>query len=229
MWLAGAAPVPHRTARARHHDIWGFARLRLLAGGGRTPRATSWETGNRGVARRHSWGPAAPLGRASRCEIAECARLIKGYDATPTSAAATTTAASRPVELALWAAWPRAAADAVANARVAALADPEGQSLGRTLAAIALASPPLRAAAEWKKCAATPEALMQVTCSRAASASSWSRRGSAGGDAVTAEPVNFNGLGHGGLTFMLCMWSSHGQAVASTCTWSTPSRRGRVM
>jgi indolepyruvate ferredoxin oxidoreductase, beta subunit len=43
---------------------------------------------------------------------------------------------------------PRAAADAVANARVAALGDPEGQSLARTLAAIAAAQPPLRHAAE---------------------------------------------------------------------------------
>jgi indolepyruvate ferredoxin oxidoreductase beta subunit len=43
---------------------------------------------------------------------------------------------------------PRAAADAIANARVAALADPEGDALSRTLAAIASVSPPLRHAAE---------------------------------------------------------------------------------
>ena len=43
---------------------------------------------------------------------------------------------------------PRAAADAVANARVAALADPDGESLSRTLAAIASAPLPLRNAAE---------------------------------------------------------------------------------
>ena len=42
----------------------------------------------------------------------------------------------------------QAAADAVANARVAALADPEGESLSRTLAAIASVLPPLRQAAE---------------------------------------------------------------------------------
>ena len=43
---------------------------------------------------------------------------------------------------------PRAAADAVANARVAALADPDGESLSKTLAAIAASSPALRHAAE---------------------------------------------------------------------------------
>jgi len=36
----------------------------------------------------------------------------------------------------------------VANARVAALADPEGESLSKTLVAIASATPPLRQAAE---------------------------------------------------------------------------------
>jgi len=43
---------------------------------------------------------------------------------------------------------PRAAADAVANARVAALADPEGDTLSKTLAAIAVSSATLRHAAE---------------------------------------------------------------------------------
>jgi indolepyruvate ferredoxin oxidoreductase beta subunit len=43
---------------------------------------------------------------------------------------------------------PRAAADAVASARVAALADPEGETLSKTLAAIAAAAPVLRHAAE---------------------------------------------------------------------------------
>jgi len=43
---------------------------------------------------------------------------------------------------------PRAAADAVANARVAALADPEGEALSRTLATIAASPAMLRHAAE---------------------------------------------------------------------------------
>jgi indolepyruvate ferredoxin oxidoreductase beta subunit len=42
---------------------------------------------------------------------------------------------------------PQAAADAVASARVAALADPDGESLSRTLASIASATT-LRHAAE---------------------------------------------------------------------------------
>jgi indolepyruvate ferredoxin oxidoreductase, beta subunit len=43
---------------------------------------------------------------------------------------------------------PRAAADATANARVAALADPDGDTLSRTLAAIAVSPAMLRHAAE---------------------------------------------------------------------------------
>ena len=43
---------------------------------------------------------------------------------------------------------PRAAADAVANARVTALADPEGETLSRTLASIATSSAMLRHVAE---------------------------------------------------------------------------------
>jgi indolepyruvate ferredoxin oxidoreductase, beta subunit len=42
----------------------------------------------------------------------------------------------------------RAAADGVANARVAALADPDGETLSRTLAAIAASPATLRHAAE---------------------------------------------------------------------------------
>ena len=83
-------------------------------------------------------------------EIAECARLIKGYGDTYKRGlsnyqriAAEVIAPALAGRLA-----PQAGADAVANARVAALADPEGESLGKTLAAIAAASPGLRHAAE---------------------------------------------------------------------------------
>ena len=83
-------------------------------------------------------------------EIAECARLIKGYGDTYKRGLANYRRINAEViEPALARRMtPRAAADAVASARVAALADPEGDALSRTLAAIAAASPALRHAAE---------------------------------------------------------------------------------
>jgi indolepyruvate ferredoxin oxidoreductase beta subunit len=83
-------------------------------------------------------------------EIAECARLIKGYGDTYKRGLANyrriTTEVIEPALAHRLTA--RAAADAVASARVAALADPEGESLSRTLASIAAATPSLRHAAE---------------------------------------------------------------------------------
>jgi indolepyruvate ferredoxin oxidoreductase alpha subunit len=83
-------------------------------------------------------------------EIAECARLVKGYSDTYQRGAENYRRIVREViEPALdgrMAA--KEAADAVANARVAALADPEGNSLSRTLASIAEATRELARAAE---------------------------------------------------------------------------------
>jgi indolepyruvate ferredoxin oxidoreductase, beta subunit len=136
----------------RTTTIWGFARLRFLAGlrwwRPRTYRYVEeqaeierWLTAIRA---------AAPLSVELAREIAESARLIKGYGDTYKRGlgnyhriAAEVIAPALAGRLA-----PKAAADAVANARVAALADPEGESLSRTLAAIAAASPVLRQAAE---------------------------------------------------------------------------------
>ena len=83
-------------------------------------------------------------------EIAECARLIKGYgDTYKRGLANYRRITAEVIEPALARRMtPRAAADAVASARVAALADPEGDALSKTLAAIAAASPALRHAAE---------------------------------------------------------------------------------
>jgi indolepyruvate ferredoxin oxidoreductase beta subunit len=83
-------------------------------------------------------------------EIAECARLITGYgDTYKRGLANYRRITAEVIEPALARRMtPRAAADAVASARVAALADPEGESLSKTLAAIAAASPALRHAAE---------------------------------------------------------------------------------
>ena len=136
----------------RTTTILGFARLRLVAGlRWWRPRTFRYVEEQAEIER---WlgqiRAAAPLGIDLAREIAESARLIKGYGDTyrrglgnyrriadevigPALAGRLTA---------------RAAADAVANARVAALADPEGESLSRTLAAIASATPPLRHAAE---------------------------------------------------------------------------------
>jgi indolepyruvate ferredoxin oxidoreductase beta subunit len=93
---------------------------------------------------------AAPISLELAREIAECARLIKGYGDTYKRGlsnyqriAAEVIAPALAGRLA-----PQAAADAVANARVAALADPEGESLAKTLAAIAAAPGIVRHAAE---------------------------------------------------------------------------------
>ena len=79
------------------------------------------------------------LGSDLAREIAECARLIKGYG--DTHARGTANFASietRVIRPALAGAIPLPLAiDAIASARAAALADPEGESLTRCLAAIA--------------------------------------------------------------------------------------------
>jgi indolepyruvate ferredoxin oxidoreductase beta subunit len=139
-WLMSRRPF-HVSMHVRSTTIWGFARLRFLAG-------LRWW-------RPHSWRYAeeqAEIGRwleqirAAQAlsvelarEIAESARLIKGYGDTykrgldnyrriADEIIAPALAGRMP---------PRRAVDAVANARVAALADPDGESLSRTLAAIA--------------------------------------------------------------------------------------------
>ena len=75
-------------------------------------------------------------------EVAECARLIKGYGETWRRGAGNfrriRDAVIAPAATGIW---PVAfAVDAIANARAAALADPEGKGLDRTLAAIAEAN-----------------------------------------------------------------------------------------
>jgi indolepyruvate ferredoxin oxidoreductase, beta subunit len=136
----------------RTTTILGFARLRLLAG------LRWWRPHTHRYAEEQAeierWlaqiRAAAPLSVDLAREIAECARLIKGYGDTYkrglgnyrriTDQVIATALAGKLA--------PRAAADAVANARVAALADPEGETLSRTLAAIAASPAMLRHAAE---------------------------------------------------------------------------------
>ena len=136
----------------RTTTVFGFARLRLLAGlrwwrphtyryAEEQAEIERWLTQTRA---------AAPLSVDLAREIAECARLIKGYGDTHKRGLANyRRITDEVIAPALAGKMPsRAAADAVANTRVAALADPDGETLSKTLAAIASASPPLRHAAE---------------------------------------------------------------------------------
>lgn len=136
----------------RTTTVFGFARLRLVAGLRRwRPRTFRFVEEQAEIER---WlaqvAAAAALGVDFACEIAESARLIKGYgDTYKRGLHNYRRIADEVISPALAGKLTaRAAADAVASARVAALADPEGEALSRTLAAIASATPSLRQAAE---------------------------------------------------------------------------------
>ena len=76
-------------------------------------------------------------------EIAECARLIKGYGDTHKRGTGNyALIESHVIRPALAGQIPlRQAADAVASARTAAMVDPDGESLGKCLDAVGLAEP----------------------------------------------------------------------------------------
>jgi indolepyruvate ferredoxin oxidoreductase beta subunit len=142
-WLLKRRKV-HFSMHVRTTTIWGFLRLRLVAGlrwwRPHTYRFIEEQAEiERWLAAIRS---AAPLSIELAREIAECARLIKGYGDTHKRGTENYHRIVREViEPALAGRMaPRQAADAVANARVAALADPEGQALARTLNAIAVAA-----------------------------------------------------------------------------------------
>ena len=90
---------------------------------------------------------AAPLSAALAIEIAECARLIKGYGDTHKRGSDNyRVIVSQVIEPTLAGQMPvRQAADAIASARTAALLDPEGEALSKCLAA--LSAPPAHAIA----------------------------------------------------------------------------------
>ena len=150
-WLLRRRPF-HISMHVRSTTVWGFARLRFLASL-RWWRPYSFRFVEE-QAEIERWltaiRAAAPIGSDLAREIAESARLIKGYGDTYKRGLQNYRRISEEVIAPALAGRlvPRAAADAVANARVAALADPDGESLSRTLAAIASASQPLRSAAE---------------------------------------------------------------------------------
>lgn len=123
------------------NGILGYATMRLLAG------LKPWRRFSHRFAQEQAeiegWltavGAAARLSPALGIEVAECARLIKGYGETWRRGTASFQRI-RDAVIAPAAAgrWPQDfALDAIANARAAALADPEGARLDRTLAAIA--------------------------------------------------------------------------------------------
>jgi indolepyruvate ferredoxin oxidoreductase, beta subunit len=148
-WLLARRPF-HISMHVRSTTIWGFARLRLLAGL-RWWRPRSWRYVEE-QAEIERWLGQIRAAQALHLdlarEIAESARLIKGYGDTHKRGLGNYRRISAEIIApALAGRMPAAkAADAVANARVAALADPDGDALDRTLAAIGTAT--LRHAAE---------------------------------------------------------------------------------
>ena len=125
----------------RSTTIWGFARLRFLASlrwwRPYTYRYIEEQAEIEGwlKAIRSAEALSPDLAR----EVAELARLVKGYGDTYSRGLGNYRRISAEVIAPALAGRmaPRVAVDAVANARVAALGDPDGESLSRTLAAIA--------------------------------------------------------------------------------------------
>jgi indolepyruvate ferredoxin oxidoreductase beta subunit len=130
-------------------SVSGFLRFYILAKLRRwRPRSWRFQEEQREI---ENWlkliARAAPLSAALAIEIAECARLIKGYgDAHKRGSDNYQTIVSQVIEPALAGQIPlRQAMDAIASARTAALLDPEGEALSKCLAA--LSSPPAHAIA----------------------------------------------------------------------------------
>ncbi len=160
-WARGLLAWGERTGRLgrtyfsmhlRSTTILGFARLRLVAAL-RSYRPKTYRFAEEQAEIDRWLQQIRTAGRTNidlACEIAECARLIKGYGDTYrrglTNYRRITVEVIEPALA--YRMTPRAAVDAVAAARVAALADPEGDTLSKTLASMAAAIPSLRPAAE---------------------------------------------------------------------------------
>jgi len=121
-------------------SVSGYLRFRLLAKLRRwRPKSYRYEVEQRAI---EDWlaliVEAAPLSAELALEIAECARLIKGYGDTHKRGTANyhliETRVIRPALLGSLAL--TQAIDAIASARVAALADPDGEAMARCLAEI---------------------------------------------------------------------------------------------
>jgi indolepyruvate ferredoxin oxidoreductase beta subunit len=132
-------------------SVWGYLRFWALAKLKRwRPRSWRFEEEQRAI---KGWlmqiEAAARLSPDLALEVAECARLIKGYgDTWKRGSTNFNTIMTRVLWPALEGRIPvRTGIDALASARTAALLDPEGESLAKALAAIE-AQVPMRQAAE---------------------------------------------------------------------------------
>jgi len=134
------------TSLTGYMRFWALARLKRLR-----PRGHRWAQEQAAIA---AWlaliAEAAHLSADVAIEVAECARLIKGYGDTwqrgSVNYATIVAQVIRPAlagQIAL-----TAAADAIASARTAALVDPEGEGLAKCLAEIASRTAAVRVAAE---------------------------------------------------------------------------------
>jgi indolepyruvate ferredoxin oxidoreductase beta subunit len=135
-WLARA----HLGMEINTASISGYLRFYLLAKlRGFRPRTSRYQEEQHAIT---CWlrliADAAPLSAELAIEIAECARLIKGYGDTYKRGSDNYRLIEKELILpALAGAMPpRQAAEAIANARTAALLDPEGEALGKCLAEI---------------------------------------------------------------------------------------------
>ena len=135
-WLARA----HWGMEINTASISGYLRFYLLAKlRGFRPRTSRYQEEQHAIT---CWlrliADAAPLSAELGIEIAECARLIKGYGDTHKRGTSNYRLIEKELMLpALAGAMPpRQAAEAIANARTAALLDPEGEALGKCLAEI---------------------------------------------------------------------------------------------
>ncbi|MGB6539138.1 MAG: indolepyruvate oxidoreductase subunit beta family protein [Xanthobacteraceae bacterium] len=122
-------------------SIFGYLRFHALAKlRALRPKTYRYREEQRAI---ESWlaliGQATPLASGLAIEIAECARLIKGYGDTHSRGTGNYRLIEKELILpALAGAMPlHRAADAIASARAAALLDPEGETLGKCLAEIA--------------------------------------------------------------------------------------------
>ncbi|MGE3870078.1 MAG: indolepyruvate oxidoreductase subunit beta family protein [Pseudorhodoplanes sp.] len=141
----------HVGMQVKSTSVTGYLRFRMLAALRRFRRGTHRYREEQ-AAIEHWLGlvrEAARWSDAFALEVAECARLIKGYGSTHARGAENFALIERDViRAAIDGRIPmQRAADAVASARTAALADPDGESLQRCIAEIA-APPALGVAAE---------------------------------------------------------------------------------
>ena len=149
-WLGARilALADRRSAIARAHwgmeintaSIFGYSRFYVLAKlRALRPKTYRYREEQRAI---EAWlrliAQAAPLSAELATEIAECARLIKGYGDTYKRGTGNYRLIEKELMLpALAGAMPpRQAAEAIANARTAALLDPEGEALAKCLAEI---------------------------------------------------------------------------------------------